>query len=85
MSRRRTEEEILADIAADVAELRALRAMGSADPLLSCRAAADYIGRSPVTISRYISQGRLRKVTAGGITGIRKSELQKILRPRPKR
>lgn len=82
MGKTRPAEEIFAEIEADIRELRERYMKDCSDEVLSCRAAASYIGRSPVTISRWLSMGKLTKVTSGGRTGIRKSELRRVLRAR---
>ena len=48
------------------------------DELYSCKRAAQYLGKNISTISRYISEGRLKKVQRGGSYGILKSELMKV-------
>ncbi len=67
--------EIIAGIMADLRELEDRCGGGE---LLSCKAAAKYLGRTPGTVSRHIAEGRLRKVTEGGVTGIRKSDLDRL-------
>ena len=46
-------------------------------PLYTCAQAARYLGRNNTTISRMLADGRLHKVYEGGLSGIRKSELDK--------
>ena len=48
--------------------------------LYTCSQAAAYLGRDASTISRMIRDGRLHKVYEGGLSGIRKSELDKYKR-----
>ena len=48
--------------------------------LYTCSQAAAYLGRDTSTISRMIRDGRLHKVYEGGLSGIRKSELDKYKR-----
>ena len=48
------------------------------DALVSCTEAARLLGKSTVTISRMIKEGRLSKTTIGESTGIRLSEIRKI-------
>lgn len=67
--------EIIAEIMADLRELEGRFGCGE---LLSCKAAAKYLGRSPGTVSRYIAEGRLRKVSEDGVTGIRKADLDRL-------
>jgi len=47
------------------------------DILVSCSEAARLLNVTPATVSTYIKQGRLHKVTLGFSTGIRLSEIQK--------
>ena len=49
----------------------------SSDPLLTCSQAAAYLRKHVSTISKMLSDGRLHKVIENGLTGIRKSELDK--------
>ena len=49
----------------------------SSDPILTCSQAAAYLRRHVSTISKMLSDGRLHKVIENGLTGIRKSELDK--------
>jgi len=49
------------------------------DPILPCKEAASLLGKTPQTISRYIREGRLHKVSNGVSTGIRHSELRKFI------
>ncbi len=72
--------EIMAEIMADLREMQERYERDCADAVLSCKAAARYIGRSPGTVSRYIAEGRLKKVRSGGEVGIRRSELDLLLK-----
>lgn len=49
------------------------------DPILSCKETAALLGKTPQTISRYIREGRLHKVSNGVSAGIRRSELRKFI------
>lgn len=49
----------------------------SSDPILTCSQAAAYLRRHVSTISKMLSDGRLHKVIENGLTGIRKSELDR--------
>lgn len=51
------------------------------DYLLTPTQAAAYLGRNISTISRMLADGRLHKVYEGGLSGIRRSELDKYLKP----
>ncbi len=48
------------------------------DIIVSCTEAARLLGKSTVTVSRMIKEGRLSKTTIGDSTGIRLSEIRKI-------
>lgn len=50
----------------------------SPDRVLSCSEAAALCGRTRQTVSRWIRDGRLHKVTRGCRTGILESELNQI-------
>ena len=80
MSQPRLIGEIIAEIMADLKELQQRYEMDCPNEILSCKAAAAYIGRTPSTISLYITQGKLHKVSDGTLTGIAKSELQKFIK-----
>lgn len=62
----------LASVADDLAEAARKR---DDDILISGNEAARHIGCNPATISRYLKEGRLSKVTIGGSTGIRLSQI----------
>jgi len=49
--------------------------------IISCIEAARLLGRTPSTVSAMVKQGRLQKVTRGRSTGIRLSEIRRILNP----
>ena len=51
------------------------------DYLLTSTQAAAYLGKNISTISRMLADGRLHKVYEGGLSGIRRSELDKYLKP----
>lgn len=65
---------------ADLREMRDRYEKDCTDEVLSCKAAARYIGRSPGTISRYLAEGKLKKVRINGEVGIRRPELERLLR-----
>jgi len=48
------------------------------EKVYSCKEAAEVIGVTPQSISRYVRQGRLRKAVRGGRVGIPESEIRKI-------
>lgn len=53
--------------------------------LVSCAEAARLLGRTPTTVSQMIREKRLEKVTIGYSTGIRLSEIKRILNRREAR
>lgn len=72
-------EELNQNIMGLVYELRRfndLRGAELKDRVVSVGEAATITGRTRQTISRKIREGRLHKVTRGGVTGILLSELQ---------
>ena len=73
---------LIADLTASNNRLAAALEMQKHEKVYSCREAAQILGKSPQTISRYISQGRIKKGVRGGVVGIPESELLKI-RPTP--
>lgn len=70
--------DIIAEIMDDLRELQQRYEKDCSDTILSCKEAAAYIGKTPQTISAYIAQGRLHKVSNGVSVGIAKSELQRL-------
>ena len=80
MSEPRLIGDIIKEIMADLDEIRRRYDHDCTDQILTCKEAAAFIGKTPQTISTYIAQGRLHKVSNGVKVGIRKSEL---LRERP--
>lgn len=72
--------EIIAEIMADLRELQQRYEADCGDVILTCKEAASYIGKTPQTISSYIAQGRLHKVSNGIKVGISKIELQKFIK-----
>lgn len=55
------------------------QAMNDDTRVMTCGEAAFVLKKTPQTISRYISEGRLHKVSANGITGVRAKEVFTIL------
>lgn len=53
-------------------------AAGYNDELLTCTQAAQRLGKTRQTVSLMLRQNRLHKVTRGGVTGILRSELDRI-------
>ncbi len=72
--------EIIDEILADLRELQQRYEADCGDVILTCKEAASYIGKTPQTISSYIAQGRLHKVSNGVKVGISKIELQKFIK-----
>ena len=50
--------------------------------LVSCSEAARLLGRNPSTVSQMIREKRLEKTTIGSSTGIRLSEIKKMIKRR---
>lgn len=78
MAQPRLVGELIDEIIRDLRELQRIYDKDCNDEILSGKAAAEYLGKSPVTISRYIASGKLEKVCQNGKTGIRKSELRRL-------
>ncbi|MBR1539514.1 MAG: hypothetical protein IJ636_08430 [Bacteroidales bacterium] len=70
--------DIIAEIMDDLRELQQRYEKDCSDTILSCKEAASYLGKTPQTISAYIAQGRLHKVSNGVSVGISKIELQRL-------
>ena len=71
--------KIIDEILADLRELQQRYEADCGDVILTCKEAASYIGKTPQTMSRYIREGRLHKVSNGVSAGIRRSELRKFI------
>ena len=69
---------LIADLTASNNRLAAALEGQRTEKVYSCKEAAELIGRSPQTISRYIRQGRIKKGVRGGAIGIPESELLRI-------
>ena len=78
MSQPRLVGEIIAEIMADLDELRASYERDCYEELLNGKEAARYLNVTPQTISKYVREGRLHKISNGVTYGIRKSELRQI-------
>lgn len=83
MSHPRLIGEIIAEIMNDLRELQQRYDKDCGNDILSCKEAAAYLGKTPQTISRYISEGRLHKVSDGVAVGISRHELRKFEGERP--
>lgn len=55
------------------------QAMNDETRVMTCGEAAFVLGKTPQTISRYITEGRLHKACANGVTGVRASEVYQLL------
>ena len=55
------------------------QAMNDETRVMTCGEAAFVLGKTPQTISRYITEGRLHKACANGVTGVRASEVYRLL------
>lgn len=54
-------------------------AMNDETRVMTCGEAAFVLGKTPQTISRYITEGRLHKATANGVTGVPAREVYQLL------
>lgn len=72
------DRELIVELTASNNRLAAALEGQKNEKVYSCREAAQILGKSPQTISRYISQGRIKKGVRGGVVGIPESELSKI-------
>lgn len=73
-----TDRTLIAELIASNNRLAAAIEMQKTERVYSCKDAAEIVGRSAQTISRYIRQGRIKKAARGGVVGIPESELLKI-------
>lgn len=55
------------------------KAMDAETRVMTCAEAAFVLGRTPVTVSRYIAEGRLHKAVGNGITGVKAKEVYEML------
>lgn len=67
---------LIAQLTHELRRYNDLREAELKDRVVSVQEAARIAGRSRQTISRKVREGRLHKVTRGGVTGILLSELQ---------
>lgn len=71
---------LLDDAIAAIQRLKsALSNMPDEDRVMTCSEAAFRLNKSNNTISRYIKQGKLHKVSANGVVGVRASEVYKLI------
>lgn len=54
-------------------------AMDDEQRVMTCGEAAYVLGKSPQTISRYITEGKLHKACANGVTGVKAKEVYQLL------
>lgn len=47
--------------------------------VMTCGEAAYILGKTPQTIARYISEGRLHKASANGVVGVRAKEVYEMM------
>lgn len=80
MSEPRLIETIINEITEALKEIKHRYDKDCHEEVLSCKEAAYYMKRTDVTISRYISQGKLKKVHINGKTGVLKSDCRKLLK-----
>lgn len=71
-----SDRSLIAQLTHELRRFNDLREAERKDRVVSVNEAARIAGRTRQTISRKIREGRLSKVTRGGVTGILLSELQ---------
>ena len=54
-------------------------AMNDETRVMTCGEAAFVLGKTPQTISRYITEGRLHKASANGVTGVLAREVYGLM------
>ena len=74
--------ELVAQDRARIDTLIELMRGETGEVLVSCNEAARLLGRNPSTISEIIREKRLEKVTIGRSTGIRLSEIKRLINRR---
>lgn len=47
--------------------------------VMTCGEAAFVLSKTPQTISRYIEQGKLTRATGNGVTGVKASDVYKLM------
>lgn len=72
---------LIADLTASNNRLAAALEAQRNEKVYSCKEAAQLLGKSPQTISRYLAQGRIKKAVRGGVVGIPQSEIDKFQTP----
>lgn len=76
-----TDRLLIAELTASNNRLAAAIESQRMEKVYSCKEAAELLGKSPQTISRYLAQGRIKKGARGGVVGIPESELKKLITP----
>lgn len=78
-----TDRILIANLTASNNRLAAALEAQIGEKVYTCKEAAQLLGKSQQTISRYLAKGRLKKGVRGGMVGIPQSEIDKILTPTP--
>lgn len=76
-----TDRQLIADLTASNNRLAAAIEAQKNEKVYSCKEAAQLLGKSQQTISRYLAQGRIKKGARGGVVGIPESEIKKLITP----
>ena len=76
-----TDRQLIADLTASNNRLAAALEAQRNEKVYSCKEAAQLLGKSQQTISRYLAQGRIKKAVRGGVVGIPQSEIDKFQTP----
>lgn len=72
------DRSLLAGLTTAVNRLASAMEGEKVERVYTCKEAAELLGRSQQTISRYLRQGRIKKGVRGGVAGIPESELKKL-------
>ncbi len=54
-------------------------AMNNETRVMTCGEAAFVLNKTPQTISRYITEGKLQRASANGVTGVRAKDVYRLL------
>ena len=54
-------------------------AMNDETRVMTCGEAAFVLGKTPQTVSRYITEGKLHKATANGVIGVKAKEVFRLI------
>ena len=74
-----TDRLLIAELTASNNRLAAAIESQRMEKVYTCKEAAELLGKSPQTISRYLAQGRIKKGARCGVVGIPESELKKLI------